>query len=87
MAPPLAAQGSHLEPSSTASRHLFAYIFAPDLKMRERRRFSPETHLSSAATKSPNLEDRSSYSGTLPGLGIAPGAISFDYAGSMMLCE
>ena len=78
--PGLAAPGSHLDASSTASRRLFAYKFSPDLKTREHRSFSPETHPSSAATKNPNSGDRSSCSGTLPGLGIAPGAISFDYA-------
>ena len=83
--PAWTAPGSHLGASSTASRRLFAYKVSPDLKTLELRRFSPETHLSSAATKNPNPGDRSSCSGTLSGLGIAPGAISFDYAASMML--
>ena len=66
----LAAHGSHLAPSSTASRCLFAYIFSPDLKTSDHRRFSPETHPSTAATKNPNSGDKSSCSGTLLGLGI-----------------
>ena len=69
------AAGCHLDGSSTPSRRLFTYIFAPDLKMLEHRRFSPETHPSAAATKNPNSGDRSSCSGTLPALGIALGAI------------
>ena len=77
----------HLGATSTTPCHLFAYIFTPDLKMRERRRFSPETHLSSAATKNPNSGVKRSCSGTLPGWGLTPGAISFDYAASMMLRE
>ena len=76
------APGPHLGDSSTASRRLFTYIFTPDLKTRERQRFSLETHLSPAATKNPNSGDRSLCSGTLPGLGIAPGAIFIDVASS-----
>ena len=48
------AHGPQLSASSTALRRLFAYRFTHDLKMPERRRFSPETHLSSAATKNAN---------------------------------
>ena len=39
---------------------------------------SPEEFRSSAATKNPNSGDRSLCFGTLPGRGIAPGAISID---------
>ena len=72
---PRVAAGCHLDGSSTPSRRLSAYIFAPDLKTLEHRRFSPATHPSAAATINPNSGDTSSSSGTLPGLGIAPGAI------------
>ena len=81
-APGLAAHEAHLVASCTTSRHLFAYIFAPDLKMRDHRRFFAETHLSSATTKNPNSGDRSSCSGTLPGLAIAPGVIFIAVAAS-----
>ena len=39
---------------------------------------STEEFRSSAATKNPNSGDRSLCFGTLPGRGIAPGAISID---------
>ena len=48
------AAGSHLDSSCTASHRLFTYKVSPYLIMPEHRRFSPETHLSSAATKNPN---------------------------------
>ena len=81
--PGLAACGPHLAASSTASCRLFAYIFSPpDLKMSEHRRFSPETHPSSAAIKNPNSGDISSCSGNLPGLGISSRAIFIDVATS-----
>ena len=79
---PGVAAGCHLEPSSTPSRRLFVYIFAPDLKTLEHQSFSLEIHLSAATTKNPNSGDRSSCSGTLPGLGIAPGAIFIAVAAS-----
>ena len=40
--PPLAAWVSHLEPSSTASRRLFAYKFTPNLKTEETRTYFPK---------------------------------------------
>ena len=79
---PGVAVGCHLDGSSTPSCRLFAYIFAPDLKTLEHRSFSPETHLSAAATKNPNSGDRSSCSGTLPGLGISLGVIFITVAAS-----
>ena len=79
---PGVAAGCHLDGSSTPLRRIFAYIFAPNLKTLEHRSFSPETHLSAGATKNPNSGDRSSCSGTLPGLGISPGAIFIAVAAS-----
>ena len=76
------AAGSHLDSSCTASHRLFTYKVSPYLIMPEHRRFSPETHLSSAATKNPNSGDWSSYSGTLPRLRIAPGVIFIAVAAS-----
>ena len=48
---------------------------------------APKTHPSSATTKNPNSGVKRSCFGTLPGRGLTPEAISFDYATSMMLCE
>ena len=80
--PRLGRPWAHLAASSTAPRRLFAYIFSPDLKTSKHRRFSPETYPSAAATKNPNLGDRSSCSSTLPGLGIVAGAIFIAVAAS-----
>ena len=76
------APGPHLAASSIALCRLFAYKISPDLKTTEPRRISPEKIPSSAATKNPNSGDRSSCSGTLPGLGIALGAIFIAVAAS-----
>ena len=78
----LGVDPDRLEPSSAASRRLFAYIFTPNLKTSEHQSFSPKTHLCAAATKNPNSGDRSSCFGTLPGLGIAPRAIFIGVAAS-----
>ena len=76
------ARGPHFVASLTVSRRLFAYKVSPDLKTREHRRISPEKFLSSAVTKNPNSGDRGSFSSTLPGLGIVPGAIFIAVAAS-----
>ena len=66
--PSLAAHGSHL----AASRRLFAYIFAHDLKTQKHQSFSLETHLSSAATKNPNSGGQKFMFRHPAGMGIDP---------------
>ena len=56
----------------------FGLYIAPAPKTLEESTISPEEFRSSAATKNPNSGDRSLCFGTLPGRGIAPGAISID---------
>ena len=56
----------------------FGLYLAPAPKTLGESTISPEEFCSSAATKNPNSGDRSLYFGTLPGRGIAPGAISID---------
>ena len=56
----------------------FGLYIAPDLKLTEGSTISPEKFQSSAAIQNPNSGDRSLCFGTLPGRGIAPGAISID---------
>ena len=56
----------------------FGLYIAPAPKTLKESTISPEKFQSSAATKNPNSGDRSLCFGTLPGRGIAPGAISID---------
>ena len=63
----------------------FGLYIAPDLKLTEQLMISPEKFQSSAATKNPNSGYRSLCFGTLPGRGIAPGAISIDATASIIV--
>ena len=65
----------------------FGLYIAPTPKTLKGSTISPEKYQSSAATKNPNSGDRSLCFGTLPGRGIAPGAISIDATVSMMRRE
>jgi len=56
----------------------FGLYIAPTPKTLKQSTISPEEFRSSAATKNPNSGDRSLCFGTLPGRGIAPGAISIN---------
>ena len=60
----------------------FGLYIAPDLKLTEESTISPEKFQSSVAIRNPNSGDRSLCSGTLPGRGIAPGAIFIAVAAS-----
>ena len=75
------------DPQATASHRLFAYKIPKPLKAEEPPTIFPETRLSSAAIENPNSGDRSLCSGTLPGRGSAPGAISIDCSAFVMLRE
>ena len=76
--PGLAAPGLCLADSGPPSRRLFAYQLPPDLKVTGIPAFVHEKSRSSAASRKQVSGDRSLCSGTLPGRGIAPGAISID---------
>ena len=56
----------------------FGLYIAPAPKTLKESTISPEEFGSSIVTKNPNSGDRSLCFGTLPGRGIAPGAISID---------
>ena len=62
----------------------FGLYIAPAPKTLGESTISPEEFRSSAATKNPNQGDKSLCSGTLPGRGIAPGAISIDATASII---
>ena len=78
------AARSHLDSSCAASRCLFAYKFTPDLKTEGASTIFAEYIRGRHHRQNPNSGVRRSCSGTLPGWGLSPGAISFDYAASMM---
>ena len=63
----------------------FGIYIVPDLKLTEESTISPEKFQSSAAIQNPNSGDRSLCFGTLPGRGIAPGAISIDTTASIIV--
>ena len=69
--------------SVTSSRRPLDYI-ASAVQTQKGSTISPEEFRSSAATKNPNSGDRSLCFGTLPGRGIAPGAISIDTTASII---
>ena len=60
----------------------FGLYIAPDLKLTEQSTISPEKFQSSAAIRNQVSGVRSSCSGTLPGRGLNPGAISINHAAS-----
>ena len=62
----------------------FRLYIASAVKTLEESTISPEKFQSSAATKNPNSGDISLCFGTLPGRGIAPGAISIDATASII---
>ena len=64
--------------SCTASRRLFAYKLPPDLKLTEEPASIHEKFRRGRHRRKQVSGDRSLCSGTLPGRGIAPGAISID---------
>ena len=63
----------------------FGLYIALDLKLTKESTISTEKFQSSAAIQNPNSGDRSLCSGTLPGRGIAPGAISIDATASIIV--
>ena len=63
----------------------FELYIASAVKTPEQLTISPEKFQSSATIQNPNSGDRSLCFGTLPGRGIAPGAISIDATASIIV--
>ena len=82
VAPLGVAPGGCLADSDSPSRRLFAYKSPSDLKVTGRNSSIHEKLRSSAASRNKGSGDRSLCSGTLPGRGIAPGAIAINSTAS-----
>ena len=85
-----ARQGISRRPSMVSSprappRDALWTIYCPDLKLTKQLTISPEEFQTSTAIQNPNSGDRSLCFGTLPGRGIAPGAISIDATASIIV--
>ena len=77
MGPGLAAPGGCLGPPGIPQLRLFAHIFSVSGKPWTPEKKSTKSSVA-AVIANPSSGDRSICSGTLPGRGIAPGAISID---------